>query len=87
MTISQEVEDQVRNLLAHNFQKLEYASCQQQTNGSDCGGFAIAFATALVFGSHPQHLNFDIAKMRPHLVACLRAGQMYQFPSFYIYLT
>ena len=30
--ISQEVEDQVRNLLAHNFQELEYAPCQQQTN-------------------------------------------------------
>ena len=56
--ISQEVEDHVRNLLAHNFQKLEYAPCQQQTNGRDCGVFAIAFATALVFGSNPQNLNF-----------------------------
>ena len=69
--ISQEVEDQVRDLLAHNFQKLEYAPCQQQTNRSDCGVFAIAFATGLVFGSNPQNLNFDIAKMCPHLVACL----------------
>ena len=80
--ISQDVEDQVRDLLANSFQKLEYAPCQQQTNSSDCGVFAIAFATALVFGSNPQNLNFDIAKMRPHLVACLRAGQMSQFPSF-----
>ena len=80
--ISQEVEDQVRELLADSFQKLEYAPCQQQTNGSDCGVFAIAFATGLVFGSNPQNLNFDIAKMRPHLVACLQAGLMSQFPSF-----
>ena len=81
--ISQEVEDQVKDLvLADSFQKLEYAPCQQQRNGSDCGVFAIAFATSLVFGSNPQNLNFDITKMRPHLVACLQAGLMSQFPSF-----
>lgn len=80
--ISQEVEDQVRDLLAHSSQKLEYAPCQQQTNGSDCGVFAITLSTGLVFGSNPQNLNFDIVKMHPHLVACLRAGQMSQFPSF-----
>ena len=80
--ISQEVEDQVKDLvLAESFQKLEYAPCQQQRNGSDCGVFAIAFATSLVFGSNPQNLNFDITKMRPHLVACLQAGLMSEFPS------
>ena len=80
--ISQEVEDQVKDLvLAESFQKLEYAPCQQQRNGSDYGVFAIAFATSLVFGSNPQNLNFDITKMCPHLVACLQAGLMSQFPS------
>ena len=76
--ISQEVEDQVKDLLADSFQKLEYAPSQQQTNGRDCGVFAIALATSLT----PQDMTFDIAKMRPHLVACLRAGAMTQFPSF-----
>ena len=80
--ISQEVEDQVKDLLADSFQKLEYTPCQQQTNGSDCGVFAIAFATSLVLGSTPQDMTSDIAKMRPHLVTCLRAGAMTQFPSF-----
>ena len=80
--ISQEVEDQVKDLLADSFQKLEFAPCQQQRNGSDCGVFAIAFATSIVLGSAPQNITFDIAKMRPHLVACLRAGVMMQFPSF-----
>ena len=80
--ISQEVEDQVKDLLAGSFQKLEYAPCQQQTNGSDCGLFAIAFATSLVLGSIPQDMTFDIAKMHPHLEACLRVGSMTQFPSF-----
>ena len=80
--ISQEVEDQVKDLLADSFQKLEYTPCQQQTNGSDCGVFAIAFATSLVLGSTPQDMTYDIAKMRPHLVTCLRAGALTQFPSF-----
>ena len=83
--ISQVVEDQVKDLLADSFQKLEYAPCQQQTNGSDCVVFAIAFATSLVLGSSPQDMTFDIAKMHPHLVVCLRAGAMTQFPSFLIY--
>ena len=62
--ISQEVEDQVKYLLADSFQKLEYAPCQQQTNGRDCGIFAIAFATSLVLGSTPQDMTFDIARAR-----------------------
>ena len=75
-------QDQVKDLvLAESFQKLEYAPCQQQRNGSDCGVFAIAFVTSLVFGYNPQNLNFDITKMRPHLVACLQAGLISQFPS------
>ena len=77
-----DIEDWVRDLLAHNFLKLEYAPCQQQTNGSDCGVSAIAFGTGLVFGSNPQNLNFDIAKMGTHLVACLRAGQILDFHCF-----
>ena len=80
--ISQEVKNQVKDLLAESFQKLEYAPCQQQTGGSDCRVFAIAFATSLVLGSTPQDMTFDIAKMRPHLVACLTAGAITQFPSF-----
>ena len=80
--ISQEVEGQVKDLLADSFQKLEYAPCQQQTNGSDCGVFAIAFATSLVLGSTPQDMTYDIPKIGPHLVTCLRAGAMTQFPSF-----
>ena len=64
--ISQEVEDRVKDLSADSLQKLEYAPCQQQTNGSDCWVFAIAFQQGLVLGSTPQDMTFDFAKMRPH---------------------
>ena len=40
---------------------------QQQTNGSDCGIFAIAFSTCLVFGEDPTFVNFDAQTMRTNL--------------------
>jgi len=35
--------------------------------GFDCGVFAVAFATCLVFGVDPTFINFDAQGMRPHL--------------------
>ena len=78
--ISQEVEDQAQSLLADSFKYLVYAPVQQQTNASDCGLFAIAFATSLVFGYDPQDITFDTTRMRAHLVACFKAGAITQFP-------
>ena len=43
---------------------------QQQTNGSDCGVFAVAFAACLVYGENPSNVTFDIPKMRPLLRQC-----------------
>ncbi len=37
---------------------------------SDCCLFAIAFATAIVFGQDPGCLLFDQKLMRPHLIKC-----------------
>ena len=39
---------------------LVLASVQQQSNGSDCGIFAITFAAGLVFGIDSSHVNFDV---------------------------
>ena len=49
--ISKEVEEQAINLVgADSFSSLNVVPIQQQRNGSDCGFFAAAFATALVHG-------------------------------------
>ena len=40
---------------------------QQQTNSTDCGVFALAFATAICFGYDVRHCHFEVEKMRPHL--------------------
>ena len=54
---------------------------QKQTNMSDCGAFAIAFAMAICNRQRPELLCFDITKMRRHLYNCLEDGLMRHFPA------
>lgn len=77
-----EVEEQTNDLLGGRLIALDPKPVQQQTNGSDCGVFAVAFATCLVFGVDPTFINFDAQGMRPHLATCLRNGRISLFPSF-----
>lgn len=80
--ITQEIEDQTKDLLGGHLTSLSYLPVQQQNNGSDCGVFSIAFATCLALGSDPSHTTFDIPRMRPHLLACLKDGKISMFPTF-----
>ena len=80
--IEMEVTDQVQSLMADSFIGITNKPVQQQKNGSDCGIFAIAFATSLVYGSNPQDFTFDIPKMRLHLLQCLKNEMITMFPSF-----
>ena len=80
--VETEVEEQVKSLLPENFVGITNVPVQQQLNGSDCGVFAIAFATCLVYGIKPEGVTFDIPKMRPHLLHCLNAHLITPFPTF-----
>ena len=77
-----EVEEQTQDLLGGKRIDLVYVPVQQQTNGSDCGVFAIAFATCLAFGENPAHMTFDAPKIRPHLATCLKNKNISLFPHF-----
>ena len=61
--------------------KLGLMDCKQQRDSSSCGVYAVAFATALVFGMNPAELKFDLPKMRPHLMDCLRSSSIRPFPT------
>lgn len=50
-----------------------------QPNSSDCGLFAIAFATELVHGCDPALCQFDVADLRQHLFQCLERGNLSHF--------
>ena len=43
----------------------------KQVNGSDCGVYALAFATELAHGSDPSNFIWDTSKMRSHIVSCI----------------
>ena len=78
--IEPEVEEQIHNLMSESFVRINTLPVQQQKNGSDCGVFAITFARCIVYGIKPEEVSFDITKMRPHLVECLRSNSIVPFP-------
>ena len=53
---------------------------QCQENMNDCGLFAIACATELVYGKDPCLCHFQPEVMRSHLIRCLESGFMECFP-------
>ena len=80
--LTQEVEEQTNDLLGGCLVALNPMPVQQQTNGSDCGVFAIAFSTCLVFREDPTFVNFDAQSKRTHLASFL--GKCTLFPFIHI---
>ncbi|KAI9550671.1 hypothetical protein GHT06_004575 [Daphnia sinensis] len=57
-------------------------TCQRQSNGYDCGVFAIAFAASLSSnGEDPTTRLYDPKKLRSHLIECFSSGKLSKFPS------
>ncbi|XP_066270230.1 uncharacterized protein [Branchiostoma lanceolatum] len=79
--VSKEVKEQTNDLIGGNLVSLDYVPVQQQSNGSDCGVFSIAFAVCLVYATDPSTVTFDIPRMRPHLLKCLKEGSISMFPT------
>ncbi len=79
---SDQLQEQIASLLItpHSFIVLNFIDVQLQSGESDCGIFAVAYATALAFGQSPQHIHFDQKKMRKHLVECFENRKMTPFP-------
>ena len=55
---------------------LNFVDVQRQSGTYDCGLFAVAFETALVFGCNPGEYLFDQRSMRKHLWNCLQSQRM-----------
>lgn len=60
---------------------IRFIRAQQQEDAVDCGLFAIANATALIYGVDPRSVKFDQLRMREHLVQCFENGRMEMFPT------
>ena len=50
---------------------ITFLPVQKQTDGYNCGPFAIAYAAEVLDGRSPIEAQFDVLKMREHIMACL----------------
>ncbi|CAH3041503.1 unnamed protein product, partial [Porites lobata] len=81
--ISPQNEEQIASLLfVDNAEHIEVSipPVVQQTNGTDCGVYAIAFATALCNNLDPTSLKFNRRAIRDHLWQALQCGHLSMFP-------
>ena len=58
-----------------------YEKVQKQLGSSDCGLFALAFATDLCHGLDPAKQSYNQEMMCRHFVSCLEKGKMTPFPN------
>ena len=79
--INDNIGQQTRSLLGEEFKKMTIMPVQQQKKASDCGVFAIAYATSLVYEEAPETVMYDNTKMRPHLLKCLQCRVLKPFPN------
>ena len=82
-TITESLRDQICALM-HSCQQtitVHHINTDKQENGHDCGLYAIAYATSLCNGDDVTSVHYNSQKMREHLVQCLQARQMLNFPS------
>jgi hypothetical protein len=84
--LSAHVGKQLRQLYPHKIikktDKLKVAlvPCPQQSNASDCGVFASAFAVEWIKGSVTKPIMWDESAMRSHLEKCLTGKHLEVFP-------
>ena len=60
---------------------IRVATVQQQTNGTNCGLFAIANATSLLHGIDPETVTFNEYETREHLLNCIEGKKIFPFPT------
>ena len=60
--------------------KPTFLSVHKQTDGFNCGPFAIAYAAEILDGKSPMEAIFDVQKMRNHLLVCLEQKTLTPFP-------
>jgi len=59
---------------------LSMVDMQCQKGTKDCGLFAIAVLTSLLFGEDPGKVVYKQEKLREHLIDCFTAGELSLFP-------
>ena len=73
---------QIASILATNEKKITvcFPTVQTQCGGSDCGLFALAFATSLCSSENPSTVSYIQHSLRSHLLSCLQNRAITLFP-------
>ena len=81
--VDMNIKKQVCSLAKHSCSTLNFniVNVMAQTNSYDCGLFALANITEIIYGHDPAKCLWDTAKMRYHLKSCLESGHMERFPT------
>ena len=81
-TIGSSVIKQVCCLMKSPAKKISFnvVDVMRQRNSYDCGLHAVAAATDIVFRKDPAKSQWDLQKLRPHLIHCLKRHKMTPFP-------
>lgn len=66
---------------SHSEMQINWQDCCKQTGHSDCGLYALAFATAICHGDNPSNIIFSQKMLRGHLAECIRKGKITMFPT------
>jgi len=66
----------------YDFEKysVKFPTVQHQSNGNDCGVYAIAFAISLLFNIKPEKVKYNHSLMRSHLIKILESNVIEHFP-------
>ena len=73
----------IRLLCKHYFagdEVISFLPVQRQSDGYNCGIFAIAFAAEILDGKSPSEAIFSVDEMRGHLILCLEMQKLSPFP-------
>ena len=59
---------------------VKISNVNKQAGTDDCGVFAVAYCTSLVYGQNPSMFVYNQTMMRTHLVKCLQNKKLEPFP-------
>jgi hypothetical protein len=81
-TLTNSLQLQIASLLCtkETVVTVKYRQCQLQNGATDCGLFALAFASVIASGAHPSAYQFNQSLMRQHLDDCIVKDAYTPFP-------
>ena len=67
-------------LLKNGKLEVTFLPVEKQTDGFNCGLFALAYASILLDGKSPTDFRFLVKEMRAHYIKCLKDVTLHPFP-------